>query len=307
MKIVKDPFEYISSCRTAVTIGKFDGVHLGHRKLIEETVRQAEKLQSEGISCSSLVFTFDMTSTMVFSKKERRAILEEMGVDVLVECSFGPKMITMEAEDFVKNILVGNFRAGDVYSGEDFRFGYRRAGDDALLVKMGAELGFSVHIIPDVLLDGRRISSTDVRGSLLAGDMEKVRAMLGMPFYVKGRIIHGRAIGRTIGVPTANMIPDKSKLLPPNGVYFTETPIGGVIRRGITNIGTKPTVDGHFIGVETWYFDFGEDLYDEELCVKLLHFSRPEQKFDSLDELKDRIMKDREEGTEFFSYLPLDT
>lgn len=300
MKIVKNLFEYENDVSSVVTIGKFDGIHMGHRKLIEETVRQTKERRKQGNVCQSVVFTFDISPQMILSKKERRAMLEEMEVDVLIECSFGPRIITTSAEDFVSDILAARLKTVSVITGEDFRFGYKRQGDTELLKKMGGTSGFRTFVIPEVTYEGRKISSSEIRGLIQEGRMEECGTLLGYPLFVSGQVIHGNQIGRTIGVPTANLIPGKSKLLPPNGVYFTESCIGGKLKRGITNIGTKPTVDGHFTGVETYYFDLSEDLYDRELTVSLRHFSRPEKKFDSLAELRDQISRDSENGRMFF-------
>ncbi len=300
MRIVKNPFEYVSEDPCAVTIGKFDGLHRGHRALITETVRNAARLSAGGRRCLSCVFTFDNSPAMILSRKERRSALEKMGVDLLIECDFGPRVISTTADDFISGVLARRLRAVSVAAGEDFRFGYKRTGDAGLLLKRGGEYGFEVDIIPEILEDGVKISSTDIRECVLRGDMERAERLLGFPYYIRGRVIQGNQIGRTIGIPTANMIPDRSKLLPPNGVYFSETVLDGKPRRGITNIGTKPTVDGQFIGVETYFFDTDGDLYGKNLTLSLRHFSRPERKFGSLEELKARIEKDREEGRAFF-------
>ena len=146
---------------------------------------------------------------------------------------------------------------------------------------------------------GSKISSTRIREALQQGKMEEVQDMLGFPFFVTGEIIHGRQLGRTIGVPTTNLIPGRGKLLPPNGVYCSRSFAGGEQFRGITNIGTKPTVEGGFVGVETYLFDCSEDLYGASQKVELLHFVRPEQKFRDLKELKERIRLDEEEGRTF--------
>ena len=296
MKIIKEIFTYAGEERSAVTIGKFDGVHLGHTRLIERTCARAHEAGAKAV-----VVTFDMAPALILSKKERRKLFEEMGVDVLVECGFTPKLIAMSAEHFVKDILLRRLNMIHIAAGEDFRFGYGREGDASMLKAFGEKLGFSVDIVPEVDEDGEKISSTRIREALAVGDMEKVRRMLGFTYYLRGSVIHGRQIGRTIGIPTANLIPDKSKLLPPNGVYFSTAEIAGKTYGGITNIGTKPTVDGHFVGAETFFFDFEQDIYDEVLEVRLLHYSRPERKFSGIEELSAQIHEDEKNGREYFS------
>lgn len=279
---------------SVVTIGKFDGIHRGHQELIHRTVESARRRGD------SVVFSFDMSPAMLLSKEERIHMLEKMGVDVLVECPFGPEIITMTAEDFVEKILVDRFHVRKVIVGETFRFGYKRRGDGAFLKEMGKKFHFETELVPEVKDHGVKISSSAIREELLAGHMERVHELLGYEFYVTGRIIHGRELGRTIGVPTANLIADQSKMLPPNGVYFTSADIAGRAYHGVTNIGTKPTVDGHFLGVETNFFDWDGNLYGERLLIRLLHFSRPEHKFASVEELKARISKDEEEARAYF-------
>ena len=301
MKIAKNPFEYRSGRPSVVTIGKFDGVHRGHQELIRRAVGAAKRRREAGEDCQAVVFTFDMSPVMILSKKERRAFLREMGVDLVIECAFDPRVIATSAEDFVRDILVSRLRVCKVVTGEDFRFGYRRRGDAALLQRLGGELGFEEELVPAVTGGGTKISSTRIREALAKGEMEEAALLLGFPYFIRGKIVHGREIGRTIGVPTANLIPDKSKLLPPNGVYFAKSGIGGRTYRGISNVGTKPTVDGHFTGVETYYFDLHEDLYGEELAVELCHFRRPERRFESLEELKGQIALDREAGEAYFA------
>ena len=243
-----------------------------------------------------------MNHYTLLTVEERREIIGNMGIDILVECPFVPMIITMEAEDFVRKILVEQMQVCHLVVGEDFRFGYGRRGDVAMLRELGRRYDFTVEVVEKVTDEEGRISSSRVRESLREGDMETVNRLLGYSFFVEGSVIHGRRIGRAIGFPTTNLIPDGSKLLPPNGVYFVRTRIGGKDYNGVTNIGTKPTVDGHFLGVETYLYDCedGTDLYGKKQRVELLHFSRPEKKFSNIDDLKAQIAMDRENGAAYF-------
>lgn len=296
MKIIKDLLSFKTQVPSAVTIGKFDGLHRGHRDLIAGTVAAAKNAADP---VRSVVVTFDMAPAMILTEEERRNQLESMGVDVLVECAFGPEIITMPAEAFVKHVLAENLNSRYIVTGEDFRFGYERRGDGHLLRKMESMFGYTTQICPEVMADGEPVSSTRIRNALSEGRIEEARDLLGFDYYVTGKIIHGRRLGRTIGVPTINQIPGRSKLLPAYGVYVSETVIDGRIRRGITNIGTKPTVDGHFAGVETYLFDFSGNVYDEEAEVRLLHFIRPETRFENLRDLKEQIEKDEKSARDF--------
>ena len=302
MYIIKDSFDFTVNHGTVITLGKFDGVHRGHQALIGRVKAYAASHKSLGRSPKTVVFTFMMNHYTLLTVEERREIIGNMGIDILVECPFVPMIITMEAEDFVRKILVEQMQVCHLVVGEDFRFGYGRRGDVAMLRELGRRYDFTVEVVDKVTDEEGRISSSRVRESLREGDMETVNRLLGYSFFVEGSVIHGRRIGRAIGFPTTNLIPDGSKLLPPNGVYFVRTRIGGKAYNGVTNIGTKPTVDGHFLGVETYLYDCedGTDLYGKKQRVELLHFSRPEKKFSNIDDLKAQIAMDRENGAVYF-------
>lgn len=295
MRLIKRTLQFEEETECVVTLGKFDGIHRGHRALIDRVLAYKEK------PVKKVVFAFDIASMMLLSKKERRHMLDKLGIDILIECPFVPELITMDSELFVKKMLVEQLHAVHLVVGRDFRFGYGRSGDAALLKRLGTKYGFTVDVV-DKITDGEReISSTYVREELAKGNMEKVNELLGYEFFVTGEIVHGRRVGRTIGVPTTNLIPPKGKLLPPNGVYTTRTTAGDRTYFGMTNIGTKPTVDGHFIGVETYLFDCDEDLYGEQEKVRLQHFLRPEVKFGSLEELKTQLQEDEAAVRAYFA------
>lgn len=295
MRLIKGTLGFQEETDCVVTLGKFDGIHRGHRTLIDRVLTYEEK------AVKKVVFAFDIASMMLLSKKERRHMLDKLGIDILIECPFVPELIRMEPELFVKKMLVDQLHAVHLVVGRDFRFGYGRSGDAALLKRLGPEYGFTVDVVDKVTDGEREISSTYVREELAKGNMEKVNELLGYEFFVTGEIVHGRRVGRTIGVPTTNLIPPRGKFLPPNGVYTTRTTAGDRTYYGMTNIGTKPTVDGHFIGVETYLFDCDEDLYGEQEKVRLQHFLRPEVKFDSLEELKAQLREDEAAVRAYFA------
>lgn len=280
----------------AVSLGKFDGVHRGHQKLLGRVLSQKEQ------GLSTVIFTFERNPTRMFSglsgqnimtNEERRRILEHAGVDHLLECPFVPEISLMEPEAFVKEILVGQLHAAYVAVGEDFRFGHQRKGDSRMLEHMGKTYGFQVEVVEKEKSHNRDISSTYVREALHEGNIPLANELLGYRYFVSGEVLHGREIGRTLGLPTTNLLPPPDKLLPPNGVYLTRTLLEEEEHYGITNIGYKPTVGAESRkGVETYLFDYQGDLYGRCLNVEFLEYERPEQKFRSLGKLKARILSD---------------
>lgn len=286
---------YPSLTAAAVTLGKFDGIHRGHRKLVEEVT--ARKQFGE----KAVLFAVDSSSRLIMTRQERREVLESMGIDVLIECPLDEKFKSTKAETFISEILVGDLGASFVTVGEDFRFGCGRKGTPELLNKAGLKYGFEVRIIPSQMDGHRKISSTFIREELRKGNMEKTASLLGMPYFAESEILHGQGLGHRRLLPTINMIPSPEKLVPPNGVYFTRTHTPKGSWEGITNIGTKPTVGADFVGIETYLFDCSEDLYGERCRVEFFHFHRPEQRFGSLESLRGQLMMDVEAGKDYFT------
>ena len=290
--------------RSCITLGKFDGLHRGHQKLIE---RIKEK---RGKNCKAVVFTFDVSPKSyilhtppkyLLTYEERRELAENLGVDILAECPFTEELMHMEPEAFVKEYLVDRLHGEYLAVGSDFRFGYQRKGTPQLLKELGEKYGFRTEILEKEKYKDKDISSTYIREELDQGHIEEVNQLLGYPYFTKGEIVHGRQLGRTIGIPTANLIPPSEKQLPPNGVYITESMIQGKTYQGITNVGYKPTVKENFLGVETYLFSCNADLYGQEAEVKFYRYLRPEIKFASLEELKNQMMKDIQKGKDYFN------
>ncbi|HCT91566.1 MAG TPA: bifunctional riboflavin kinase/FAD synthetase [Lachnospiraceae bacterium] len=290
---------------SVVTLGKFDGMHKGHQKLLNRVLEISQER-----NLLSVLFTFDVSpavilknggSGMLLTNEERRDILCRSRLDWLVECPFEKSLMHMEAEDFVRDMLVKRLRAAMLVVGPDFRFGHQRKGTPELLKRMGAEYGFSVEVLDKETYKGEEISSTRIREAVLQGQMDEVGRMLGFPYFLSGEIIHGRQLGRKLGIPTTNLRADGRRLLPPFGVYITRNIIGDRDFGGITNIGTKPTVNGEFVGVETHLFSCNMNLYGENERVELLKFLRKEKKFNSVEELKRQILADEEEGRQYIS------
>lgn len=303
MRIIQKTTEFKLENKSAVAIGKFDGIHLGHRKLIEKILEQ----KKNGIL--AVIFTFDPSPEAFFTKKpvrglmteeEKRLAFENMGIDVLIEFPLNDETASTEPERFVTEYLVGKLNAAFIAAGTDISFGNRGAGDAALLKRLSGVNGYSVDIIDKVTFEGKEISSTLIREIIRQGDMKGVTALMGTPYQISGTVSHGRRLGRQIGMPTANLIPPETKLLPPAGVYYSYAWIDGIRHAAISNIGCKPTVaDNGAMGVETYFYGFDEDVYGNELLVELLGFKRPEMKFGSVDELKAQMQSDIDEGRKF--------
>ncbi len=296
MKIIKGTTEFQIQEETAISLGKFDGFHQGHQLLVDRVLQK----KREGLK--SLIFTFDFGDRPVLLlPEERRRMLGKRGVDYLLECPFVESISHMEAEKFVREILVRRLHVRYLAVGTDFRFGYQRRGDYRLLERLSTECGYQVEVVEKACYQGEEISSSRIRRELEQGHMELVNQLLGYAYSVTGEVLHGRRIGRTLGMPTTNLLPSERKLLPPNGVYATRTVIAGELFEGITNIGYKPTVGGETRkGVETYLFDLDRDLYGEILTVRFYGYERAERKFASLDELKKRIEQDVFWGRTYF-------
>lgn len=285
---------------TVVTIGKFDGRHKGHQKLLREMLKLRETC-----GFKTAVFTFDMApagvvtgkiQTVITTNQERRNNMEKMGMDYLVEYPFDQSVAHMMPEEFVAQILVGQMHARAIVAGTDCGFGYRRGGNAALLKELAPKYGYRAVIIEKEQDDHRDISSTYVREQLDLGNIEKANELLGEPYAIHGVVVHGNHIGGSrLGFPTANILPPPEKHLPPFGVYVSRVLVDGRFYGGVTNIGRKPTIEGHSpIGVETFIIGLEENLYGKNIEVQLLNFERPEQKFGSLEELKARIELDKQ-------------
>lgn len=277
--------------QTVVTVGKFDGFHLGHRRLLAEVLNEAKNgLASCVISFST---TVDCGRKMIYTKEEQRKLCESMGVDILAEYPLDESLREMTAEQFVSEILCKRLQAKVIVAGEDFRFGKDRAGDVKLLQSLENRYDYRTVIVPKVTDANVRISSTGIRELLGNGNVSEAMERLGSPYVVFGEVLHGKKLGRSLGFPTMNLIPSPEKLLPAYGVYVTKTKVDGQWFDGITNIGLRPTVDSdHRVSVETYLFSYDGDLYGKQVEVHFFSFLRPERKFSDVEQLKSAMQKD---------------
>ncbi|MDO4633403.1 MAG: bifunctional riboflavin kinase/FAD synthetase [Eubacteriales bacterium] len=296
MKYIEGFMDFNLDRDTAITLGKFDGLHRGHQQLISRVCAK----EKEGLASVVITIWPDPQADALLTLGEKKDRLKKLGVSWWIDCPFLPEIAHMPPEEFVSEILVKRFRAKYITVGSDFCFGYQRRGNVELLKKLQTKLGYQLEVVEKEMYQDRVISSTYVREALSRGEMELVAELLGYPYSVQGEVLHGRRIGRTLGMPTTNLIPSVHKLLPPNGVYATKTLWNGEIYEGVTNIGFKPTIGELFRGVETYLFDFDEDLYGQTIEVQLHGFERPEQKFDSIDELKEQMHRDILFGRAYF-------
>ncbi len=300
MQIITNLDKVKLSYASAVAIGKFDGIHLGHRQLLGEIIAKKQ----EGMK--AVVFTFNPSPSVLFSKikekeltsmEEKRRIFESLGIDILVEFPLTYETAATPKEDFVEDILVQKLNAKFIVAGTDLSFGKNGEGNSNFLIEESKKYGFGVEIIDKISYKGEIISSTLVRKAIAEGDVKKAHFMLGSPYFVEGIVQKGNQIGRTIGFPTVNIMTEEEKLLPPNGVYKTEVIVEGRIFEAITNVGCKPTVtDSGQVFIESYLYNFTENIYGQKIEVHFLEFMRKEQKFGNIEELKKQLQKDMQLG-----------
>ena len=292
---------------TVLTIGKFDGLHRGHEELL------CHLLDKKKQGLKTVVFTFDIPpkkltageqSYLLSTNQEKQQLFEERGVDYLLQCPFTPEMMCMPAEEFV-DWIVNNLNVKSIVIGEDCCFGHQRRGNHQLLAQLAPQYGYELTVVKKLRFEGRDISSTYIREEIKKGNMEIAEQLLGHPYSMDACVQTGNQIGRTIGVPTANVYAEPEKLLPPFGVYAASIDIHGERYVGIANIGRKPTIkpkegEQNPVGVEMHILQFDEDIYREPVRISFYSYERPEIKFDSIAELKEQITKDISFCKEFF-------
>lgn len=303
MEIIKD-INKIQWNKTSVTLGKFDGVHLGHRMLMENVIAGKKD------GCIPTVFTFDKfpsqflrqeTVTSILIEEEKEQLLKDLGIERYVLFPFHQQTASMEPEEFVEEILVKTMKVQELFVGADFRFGKGRRGNTALLEQLSKTYGFLFKAVDKRMYKGAEVSSTRIRECILNGEMEDANTMLGIPYYISGEIVHGRSLGHKIGVPTINQRIPEGKILPKLGVYCARVTVDGKVYEGIANVGSKPTVQEEKIyGVETHLFNCNENLYGKDAKTELLSFLRPEKKFSSIEELQCQLESDKQTGKSFF-------
>jgi riboflavin kinase/FMN adenylyltransferase len=307
LKIFNSINDFSSNKKTILTLGTFDGVHIGHKKILEKLTQGTVQGEYE-----SLVLTFFPHPRMILQEKseikllntisEKVELLENIGIQNLVIHPFDESFSRLSAEEFVCNVLIEKLHIHKIIIGHDHRFGRNRTADIDDLISFGHLYNFEVEQISAQEINTISVSSTKIRMALSEGNMELANEYLGYTYFLSGTIVQGKQLGRTIGFPTANLsIAEDYKLIPKKGAYIITSTINGNVVHGIMNIGFNPTVKGESISLEIHYLDFNQDLYDQKIAVSLLKYLRPEQKFNSLEELTAQLEHDKTEAIAYFN------
>ncbi len=289
-----------NKAKSVITIGTFDGVHIGHKKILERIIHSAQEL-----GCESTVLTFfphprmilqdDSSVKLLNTINEKTALLEKTGIDNLIIHPFDKEFSRLTAEEFVTTILVNQLNIQKIIIGHDHRFGRNRTADINDLIEYGKEYDFEVEQISVLEINDIAVSSTKIRNAILEGNIALANKYLGYNYFFSGEVVKGKQLGRTIGFPTANIhIKEDYKLIPKNGVYIVKSAFENEIVYGMMNIGNRPTVNGEDQTIEVNFFNFDRDIYAKLITVEILEFIREEHKFESLDALKNQIQKDKE-------------
>ena len=298
MREITDITTFTTQQPTVLTIGTFDGVHLGHQKIVERVVTTARQ---EGLLAT--VFTFfphprmvvqhDKGLKLIHTLEEKKQLLQQLGVDLLVVQPFNEAFAQLTAEEFVSTILVEHLNVKKVIIGYDHRFGRNRTANIDDMRLFGEKYGFAVEEISVQEVDEVSVSSTKIREALNKGDVTTAEHYLGTPYSLTGTVVHGLKLGRTLGYPTANIqVTEEYKLIPKDGVYAVYSYIDGRKVYGMMSIGKNPTIEGKGASIEVYFFDFNGDLYDQKLTIEFVQYLREEQKFDTIDLLKKQLQDD---------------
>lgn len=304
MQIFDNLNEIKSIEETSIALGNFDGVHLGHQKLIRETIEIAKE---RGLK--SAVFTFsnhprDLLPNVpkvknILYKHEKEELMEDLGVDYLINIPFTREIMEMPPEEYVKKIIVDKLHAKSVVCGFNHNFGYKASGNVDTLYELSLELGFSLKVIDAFVINEQVVSSTLIRNLIATGKVDECETYMGRPYAISGEVVVGNRLGRKLGFPTSNLVIDDSMVTPPNGVYVTFCVYNGKRYPSVTNVGVKPTIGNYGKNVETHIFDFDKILYGKGITVEFLDMLRDEKKFDNVEELSEQIISDCATAKEF--------
>lgn len=287
-----------------IALGFFDGVHRGHQELLKACRHLADEL---GCRAAALTFSshpdtlvFGQTPELINTPGDRQRLLQMYGMDQVFWLPFDRKMMKLPWQDFFR-MLVENYGAAGLVCGHDFHFGDRGAGNPQILQQACGEIGIPCHVVQEQKIEGVTISSTHIRGLIREGLMGSAASFLGHPHLLSGEVVRGQQLGRTLGIPTANLQLPDGVICPRFGVYACKVEIDGTDYMAVTNVGNRPTVGGVNITVEPWILDYEGDLYGRELCLRMYYFLRPEQKFPDLMTLKATVEHNAQQTREYFA------
>ncbi|VXB38734.1 Riboflavin kinase / FMN adenylyltransferase [Flavobacterium sp. 9AF] len=299
MNVFNSISSFTSTAKTIVTIGTFDGVHIGHKKVLKKLQTIAKEKNAESTILTffphpRMVLQQDLNIKLLNTIEEKKELLSKYDIDNLIIHPFDKTFSRLTAEEFVKNILVDQLNICSIIIGYDHRFGRNRTATISDLIDFGIKYNFDVNQITAKEIDEITVSSTKIRNALLEGNIQIANDFLGYPYSLNGTVIEGKKIGRTINFPTANInVKEEYKLIPQNGVYIVSVEVDKVTFFGMMNIGNNPTVTSTFQSIEVHIFDFNEDIYGKQITIHFLERIRNENKFNSLDDLKSQLEKDK--------------
>jgi len=300
MKIYHHIDEFVKLENAIVTIGTFDGVHVGHRKIISGIKELAESAGGETVLLTffphprMILHPEDESIKLINTIPEKAELLEQLGIDHLIITPFSRDFSNQTAEEYIRDVLVDKIGTKKIVIGYDHRFGKDRQGGLDDLLRLGPVYGFDVVEIPEQDINEVAISSTRVRNALLKGEIELANTFLGYPFFITARVVRGDQIGRQLGYPTANLvIQERYKLIPADGIFAVNVDIEGTKYKGMAYIGTRPTIDGTRRNIEVNIFDFDQDIYNQQIRMEFYNFVRGDMKFSSIEDLKLQIDKDK--------------
>jgi riboflavin kinase/FMN adenylyltransferase len=306
MKLIRNNYRCYTAEGCVATLGNFDGIHLGHQALLERLSEEKKVL-----NLPAVLITFEPLPKEFFSKKrpetrlmgfkEKWSILSHYSIDYVLCLQFNTDLSNLSPEDFIQKILLDRLKIKSIIVGDDFRFGAKRRGDYSLLQEWGKRYHFSAIQLPSVLYDHERISSTRIRHALQRGDLSLASTLLGRPYRLSGRVVHGEKRGRTLGFRTANIYLRKNAAVL-SGVFIVEILLDGVTRRGVASVGYAPTFPGRPLLLEVHIFDFNETIYGRYMSVDFLHRLRAEEKYATTEALMTAIAQDVEDAKKYFAH-----
>jgi riboflavin kinase/FMN adenylyltransferase len=300
MRVYNNIDEFTAVNNAVVTIGTFDGVHIGHRKIISGIKELAESTGGETVILTffphprMILHPEDESIKLITTMAEKAELMERLGVDHLIITPFSRDFSNQSAESYIRDVLVNKIGTKKIVIGYDHRFGKDRQGGLEDLQRLGPVYGFDVVEIPEQDINEVAISSTRIRNALLSGDIHLANSFLGYPFFITGNVVRGDQIGRQLGYPTANIVVEKKyKLIPCDGIFAVTVIVAGVTYKGMAYIGSRPTVNGLTRNIEVNIFDFNEEIYNQTIRMEFHHYIRGDVKFSSLDELKVQLAQDK--------------